>query len=86
MRQGAYTARTSARRRRRFPLWIPLLLVWLLLLPLVLLLAPVVFVACLVVRVNPFRGVAIYWQLFNGLRGVRVEVEDAGAPVSIRIF
>jgi hypothetical protein len=80
------TAARPARPKRRFPLWIPLLLVWLLLLPIVLLLAPLVFAACLVMGVNPFRGVAVYWQLFNALRGVRVAVEDPQAPVSFRIF
>ena len=73
-----------ARPSRRFLLRIPVLLVWVPLLPLVLLLAPLVFVACLVVRVGPFRGVAAFWQLFSGLRGVRVEVDSPGA-VSIRI-
>jgi hypothetical protein len=71
------------RPRRRFRLWIPLLLVWVLLLPFVLLLAPLVFVVCLFVRVNPFRGVALYWQVFNSLRGLRVEVEDPGARIRI---
>ncbi len=86
MTHSSYTAANPARPRRRFPLWIPFLLIWLLLLPFVLLLAPLVFVACLALRVNPFRGIAVYWQLFNALRGVRIVVEDPGAPVSIRIF
>jgi hypothetical protein len=73
----------AVRPRRRFRLWIPLLLVWGLLLPFVLLLAPLVFVACLFVKVNPFRGVAVYWQLFNSFRGLRVEVEDPGARIRI---
>ncbi|MEJ2008486.1 MAG: hypothetical protein P8Z30_10090 [Acidobacteriota bacterium] len=70
---------------RRFLLRIPMLLVWVLLLPLVLLLAQLVFVACLMARRNPFRGVAALWELFSGLRGVRVTVDDPGAAVSIRI-
>ena len=75
----------SARPPWRFRLRIPILLVWVLMLPFVLLLAPLVFVACLVVRVSPFRGVAVFWQLFCGLRGVRVVVDDPGAAASIRI-
>ena len=69
--------------KRQFHLWIPLLLVWVLLLPFVLLLTPLVFVACLVERVDPIRGVSVYWQLFSSLRGLRVEVEDPGARIRI---
>jgi len=69
--------------RRQFRLWIPFLLVWILLLPIILLLAPLVFVACLVVKVDPFRGVSVYWQVFNSLRGLRVEVDDPGARIRI---
>jgi len=69
--------------KRRFCLWIPLLLVWVLLLPLVLLLAPLVFVACLAVGVDPLRGVAAYWQLFNALRGLQLEVDDPGGQIRI---
>ena len=78
------TDQVAARPRRRFRLWIPLLLIWILLLPFVLLFAPLVFVACLFVKVNPFRGVAVYWQIFNSFRGLRVEVEDPRER--IRIF
>jgi hypothetical protein len=86
MTHAYYTIASPARPRRRFPLWIPFLLVWLLLLPFALLAAPLVFVVCMAVHVNPFRGVAVYWQFFNGLRGVRIVVDDPGAPVSIRIL
>jgi len=75
----------AAPARPRFLLRIPILLLWVPLLPLVLLLAPLVFVACLVMRVNPFRGVAVFWQFFSGLQGLRVAVDDPGAAVSIRI-
>jgi len=69
--------------KRQFRLWIPLLLIWVLLLPFVLLLAPLVFVACLVMAVDPIRGVSVYWQFFSSLRGLRVEVEDPGARIRI---
>ena len=76
---GAITARAG----QRFRLWIPFLLVWILLLPFILLLASLAFVACLVAKVNPFRGVSVYWQIFNSLRGLRVEVDDPGARIRI---
>jgi len=74
---------TPLKLRRRFHLWIPFLLVWVLLLPFILLLAPLVFVACLVAKVNPFRGVSVYWEVFNSLRGLRVDVDDPGARIRI---
>ena len=74
---------TAVERRRRFHLWIPLPLAWVLLLPFILLLAPLVFVACLVAKVDPFRGVSVYWQVFNSLRGLRAEVDDPGAHIRI---
>lgn len=86
MTPSSYTAAIPIRRRRPFPLWIPFLFVWLLLLPFVLLFAPLIFLGCLLVRVNPFRGVAVYWQVFNGLRGLRIQVDDPCAPISIRII
>ena len=73
----------TARQGRQFRLWIPFLLVWTLALPFVLLLAPIVFVACLVVKVAPFRGVTVYWQVFNSLRGLRVEIDDPSARIRI---
>jgi hypothetical protein len=80
------TAALPVKPRRSFCLCMPFLLVWVLLLPFVLLLAPVVFVACLVMKVNPLRGVWVYWQVFYALRGLRLEVEDPGASVRIRII
>jgi len=80
------TAAFPIRRRRRFPFWIPILPVWLLTLPIVLMLAPLVLIACLYLRVPPFHGVAVYWQLFNSLRCLRIEVNDPRASTSIRIF
>jgi hypothetical protein len=86
MTHGSRTATIPARPTWRFPLWIPFLLVWLLLMPLVLLLAPLVFVACVASRVNPLRGVAVYWQVFYALRGLRIMVDHPRAPMSIRIL
>ena len=73
----------TASPRQRFHLGIPFLLVWALALPLVLLLAPLVFAACLIFRVNPFQGVSVYWQVFDSLRGLRVEMDDPSAQIRI---
>jgi uncharacterized membrane protein len=71
---------------RTFRLWIPLLLVWILLLPLALLLSPFIFIACLICRVNPFRGVAVVWQILNALTDTNVEVEHRTAGLSFHIL
>lgn len=71
---------------RTYRLWIPLLVIWLLLLPLVILLSPFIFLACLVCRVNPFRGVAVMWQIFNALTDTRIQVEHRSAGMSFHIL
>ena len=70
---------------RTFRLWIPLFLVWLLLLPLGVLLSPFIFIACLACRVNPFRGVAVTWQILNALADTNVQVEHRTAGFSFHI-
>jgi len=65
--------------------WIPLFLVWLLLLPIVLLLLPLAFLACLVVRVNPFRALSVFGQIIGALRGTDIQVEDAAGSVLVHI-
>jgi len=71
---------------RTFRLWIPLVLIWLLLLPLALLLSPFIFIACLFCRVNPFRGVAVMWQILNALADTNIEVEHRAAGMSFHIL
>lgn len=71
---------------RTFRLWIPLVLIWLLLLPLGILLCPFLFIACLVCRVNPLRGVAVVWQIMNALTDTRFEVEHRTAGMSFHIL
>lgn len=71
---------------RTFRLWIPLFLVWLLLLPLAILLSPFIFLACLVCRVNPFRGVAVIWQILSALTDTSLEVEHRSAGMSFHIL
>jgi len=71
---------------RTFRLWIPLVLIWLLLLPLGILLSPFIFIACLVCRVNPLRGVAVLWQILNALNDAQFEVEHRTAGMSFHIL
>lgn len=71
---------------RTIRLWIPLILIWLLLLPLAVLLSPFIFIACLLCRVNPFRGVALMWQVLNALTDTSIEVEQRSAGMSFHIL
>jgi uncharacterized membrane protein len=71
---------------RTFRLWIPVFLVWILLLPLAVLMSPFVFIACLVCRVNPFRGVPVLWQILNALTDTELEVEHRSAGMSFHIL
>ncbi len=71
---------------RTFRLWIPLVLVWLLLLPLAMLATPFIFIACLVCGVNPFRGVAVIWQILWALNDTELEVEHRSAGMSFHIY
>jgi hypothetical protein len=76
----------SNQQSRTFRFWIPLFLVWLLLVPLAVLLSPFIFIACLVCRVNPFRGVAVIWQILNALNDTKFEVEHRSAGMSFHIL
>jgi len=71
---------------RTFRLWIPIILIWLLLVPLAILLSPFIFIACLACRVNPFRGVAVIWQILNALNDTELEVEHRSAGMSFHIL
>ena len=71
---------------RTIRLWIPLILIWLLLLPLAVLLSPFIFIACLFCRVNPFRGVALMWQVLSALTDTSIEVEQRSAGMSFHIL
>ena len=71
---------------RTLRLWIPLFLIWLLLLPVAVLLSPFMFIACLVCRVNPFRGVALMWQIVWALHDTKLDVEHGSAGMSFHIF
>jgi Na+/H+ antiporter NhaC len=71
---------------RTFRLWIPLVLLWLLIVPLGVLLSPFIFLACLACRVNPFRGVALIWQIFVALHQAEFDFEHRTAGMSFHIL
>ena len=71
---------------RTFRLWIPLFLIWLIVLPIAILLVPFIFLACLICRVNPFRGVWVMWQILTALTDTELEVEHRSAGMSFHIF
>jgi len=78
-------ASTVRIRNPRHQFWIPLFLVWLLLLPVALLLLPLFFVACLVIRVNPFRALSILYGILTALKGTDIAVDDGPYSVLVRI-
>jgi len=83
-----FVAAVSLRNREShtFRLWIPLFLMWLLLVPLGILLSPFIFIGFLVCRVNPFRGVAVLWQILTALADTKLEVEHRSAGLSFHIL
>jgi hypothetical protein len=83
-----FVAVVSLRNREShtYRLWIPLVLIWLLLVPVAVLLSPVMFIVCLFCRVNPFRGVAVFWQVLTALADTKVDIEHCGAGMSFHLF
>ena len=83
-----FVAVVSLRNREShtFRLWIPLFLMWLLLVPLGILLSPFIFIGFLLCRVNPFRGVAVLWQILTALADTKLEVEHRSAGLSFHIM
>jgi hypothetical protein len=83
-----FVAVVSLRNREShtFRLWIPLFLMWLLLIPLGILLSPFIFIGFLVCRVNPFRGVAVLWQILTALADTKLEVEHRNSGLSFHIL
>jgi hypothetical protein len=74
----------SESRKHRF--WLPLILLWLLLAPVLLLIFPFVIVGFLMVRVNPFRGIAAAWQFLSGLRKTEIELHWRTSGFSICVL
>jgi hypothetical protein len=75
-------ARNSSKRPH---IWIPLFLIWLLLAPLVIVLLPLAFIACLIMRINPFRACAVIWGCLSATRGMHIEVDTRRASFLIHI-
>jgi len=82
----AGTVRIGDYRVHGFRLSIPFLLLWILLLPLLVLAVPVLFIACLIARVNPFKGVAALLQMLAALKGTRLDVENDYFSLLLNIF
>ena len=66
-------------------LWLPLFLFWLLLLPLFLLALPLLFVAALVFGFRFWRSLGAVFAVLAAMRGTRVDVENPGARVFIKL-
>jgi len=71
---------------RTFRLWIPLFLIWLIVLPVTILLSPFIFLACLICRVNPFRGVRVMYEILTALTDTELEIEHPSAGMSFHIL
>jgi uncharacterized membrane protein len=71
---------------RTFRLWIPLFLVWIIVFPVAVLLSPIIFLVCLICCVNPFRCVAVMWQILIALTDTKLEVEHRSAGMSFHIL
>jgi len=68
-----------------FRLSIPFFLLWIVLAPLLVLLVPVIFIACICVRVDPFRGISAVFEILAALRGTQVQVEIQNENVSMLV-
>jgi len=72
--------------RRVLRLWLPLFLFWLLALPIAVVALPVVALVLLVLRRNPLRLFAAYWNLLNGISGTHVEMRKPRASVYVHVY
>ncbi|MGP8251962.1 MAG: hypothetical protein ACLQHF_08000 [Terracidiphilus sp.] len=67
-------------------LWLPLFLLWIpliLLSPLILL---VIVGVCVAFRINPWRAIAVFWQIACSLPGTDVRVTADGTQVFVKIL
>ena len=71
---------------RRWWIPVPLFLLWLVLLPLAVLWLPALLVVSLVLEINPWRVLAISWELLAGLRNLRVQLEEREVDVHVMFF
>lgn len=70
--------------RKRYSIGVPFFLMLFLLSPL-LILTPVAFIACLVVRIDPFEAGRLIWNVLTSLRGTHVEVAQRDRSVLVHI-
>jgi hypothetical protein len=66
-------------------LWLPLFLFWLLLIPLLLLILPLFLIACLILGIRFWGGLAAMFGLVAATRGTHVEVERPSARLFIKL-
>lgn len=76
---------TVETERRRFRLWLPLFLVWLILLPVFLVVLPFAAIACVIVRINPFRALYLLFSVLAAVSGTEVAVQRRQTTIFIRI-
>jgi hypothetical protein len=82
----AGAVRIGESRVQGFRVPVPFPLLWAVLFPLLLVVTPIVFVACLLVRVNPFRMIGALFQIVAALQGTHVEVTNDRFSVLLNIF
>jgi hypothetical protein len=61
--------------------WIPLAIVWILLMPFTLLLLPLALF-----RINPFRTIAVLWQILTASKGTDFELEACGKSLQVSVL
>ncbi len=71
---------------RRISLWLPLFLVCLLLLPVGLARLAFALGALLIVRMDPWRSFAAFWDVLAGTRGTHIEVSTPASSVFIHVY
>lgn len=65
---------------REHTYWVPLALFWIPLLPLFLLFLPLALV-----RINPFRAIAVVWQILSAFKGSEVAFVVRGKLVEVEL-
>jgi hypothetical protein len=69
---------------KRYSVGVPFILLLFLLSPL-LIVAPIAFVACLIVRIDPFEAARALWHVLTALRGTDVEIAQRDRSVLVHI-
>lgn len=79
--------RVYVQDEKTISLWLPLFLLWILLLPLVLILLPFVLLFVLIFTgpMRAVRSLALFYQMFCGLRGLDIDVQSPNSKVRVYI-